>query len=126
MATGTTEDRGGIAAVPDLPQLGMGEWAQMSGYAQHGIGQAELSGGPGIALDQHVMRIQTSPTGSGMTDNVHGAGHGLSHLDTWQDVANLRGSPVGWVLIFMLFTLGFAQFRIMARAGKARGSVALG
>lgn len=118
-------DNNELMAEPDYPDLGVGEWAKMSGYHSQGLGVAELSGGYGPGMDASETRIATIPGGSGMRGGDT-PGPGVDLLDDWRDAFNFRGSPVPYVLLFALATIGFAQFRLMARVGRASGSVALG
>ena len=46
--------------------------------------------------------------------------------DSWRDIYNLKGSPMPWLLLLALMMLGFMQFRLSGRAGRARADLALG
>jgi hypothetical protein len=125
MSYGVTHDPGGLMAPADVPYAGASEWERLTGVTA----MSPLVGGPGL-------------TGSGMPYNVDGArsrivsndaatvdpmhGPGVDVLDTWRDVFNFRGSPVPWLLIGILIIVGFMHLRVEARAGRARGNIALG
>lgn len=121
MRTAVEGHQVGIAA-PEMTGAGFGQWAQLSGYDQvAGLGTSPLFGNRHL-LDEHVQRVVTQ--GAPPTGPVDGPGVRL--LDDWRDVFNWRHSPAPWILVFILAALGLMQFRVMARAGKARGNIALG
>lgn len=112
---------------PDVP-AGASQWEAMSGVSP----LSPAVGGPGYDV-----------TGSHLPYNIEGArsrivsqdapapalggGHPGSHLlDDWRDVFNWKGSPIPWLLLLTLTMVGFAQFRVQARAGKLKANAALG
>jgi hypothetical protein len=130
MATGTVHQSGGVASPADLPFAGAAEWSAMTGVSP----MSPLVGGPGLAggggqaslpynVDGARSRVVTNGT-AGPVGAADAAGMNL--LDDWRDVFNFRGSPAPWLLLFILVMLGLMQLRVSARAGKAKGNIALG
>jgi hypothetical protein len=127
MATGIVDDPGGVMSPADVHYAGVDQWERLTGMSPFN----PLVGGPGYDV-----------TGSGLPYNVDGArsrivstgadvitpmgGPGVHLLDDWRDAFNFKGSPVPWLLLFSLAILGFMQLRVSARAGKAKGNIALG
>lgn len=125
MAYGVNQDPGGLASPADVAGAGVGAWEQMTGVSA----MSPLVGGPGMngsALPYNVdgARSRIVSNDSATTDPVMGPGASL--LDDWRDVFNFKGSPVPWLLIGSLIIVGFMHLRVQARAGKARGNIALG
>ena len=111
----------GIASTPLVADAGIGQWALLSGAHAAGMGTDPLFGHRNL-LDEHVQRVVTQgPPPTGPTE-----GQGVRLLDDWRDVFNWKHSPAPWILVFILVALGLMQFRVMARAGKARGDIAIG
>jgi hypothetical protein len=129
MATGTLYQSGGVAAPSDVPYAGADEWSRMSGMSP----LSPLVGGPGVPGGAPVMQYTVGEKGSRMVTNgtvgstaMDPGGPGVALLDSWRDVFNFRGSPVPWLLLFSLIMLGLMQLRVSARAGRAKGDLALG
>lgn len=125
MATGVTNQPGGVAAPTDVPYAGASAWEAMTGVSA----VSPLVGGPGIsgrpdmpyAVDGSRSRIVS--TGQGQAPPVSGPGVAL--LDDWRDAFN-PSSPAMWLLVLILVMIGFMQLRVQARAGKAKGALAIG
>jgi hypothetical protein len=123
MATGAAYQPGGVAAPSDVPYAGAAEWAGMTGV--HPSSPLVGAGGGGnLPYNVDGSRSRVITTESTMTRAADDPG--LAVLDTWRDVFNFRGSPAPWILLLALVMLGLMQLRISARAGKARGNIALG
>lgn len=125
MATGVTHQPGGVMSPADVGYAGASQWEQMTGMTAI----SPLVGGPGFGdgtmpynIDGARSRIVT--TGAGAMGPMQGPGVDL--LDDWRDVFNFRGSPAPWLLLLMLVILGFMQLRVSARAGRAKGNIAIG
>jgi hypothetical protein len=129
MATGTVYQSGGVAAPSDVPYAGASEWERMTGMSA----MSPLVGGPGVPGGAPVMPYGVGERGSRIVSNgtagnaaMDPSGPGVALLDDWRDVFNFRGSPVPWLLLLSLVMLGLMQLRVSARAGKAKGDIALG
>lgn len=125
MATGVVQDSGGVAAPTDVYMAGAGAWEQMTGVSA----MSPLVGGPGLGrgdmpynVDGARSRIVSNDAAT--VDPVMGPGANV--LDSWRDVLNFKGSPIPWLLLLSLVIVGFMHLRVEARAGKARGNIALG
>jgi hypothetical protein len=124
MATGVINNPGGVAAPADVYGAGADSWAAMTGVSP----LSPAVGGPGYggqALPYDVDGGRSRIVTNDVPATMHVAAGG-SLLDSWQDVLNWRGSPIPWLLLLTLVMVGFAQFRISARAGKASGNISLG
>lgn len=129
MATGVIDNPGGLASPADVHFAGVDAWSQMTGVSP----MSPLVGGPGMTgggagggpynVDGHAARIVTNDAAP--IEPMSGV-PGASTLDDWRDVFNFRGSPAPWLLLLILVMIGFMQLRVAARAGKAKGSVAIG
>jgi hypothetical protein len=121
MAYGTGHDTG-VMAPADVAGAGELEW-----YKHVGVPPTHpLVGGPdhpdlgAFDVDRGRSRVVTTPEG-----NV-GPAPGVMVIDGWRDLLNFKGSPAPWVLLGALAILGFMQFRVQARVGRAKASAALG
>jgi hypothetical protein len=122
---GINQDSGGVAVPADVQMAGVGAWEQMTGVSA----MSPLVGGPGMnggSLPYNVdgARSRIVSNDAATVDPVLGPGANM--LDDWRDVLNFRGSPVPWLLLGTLVIVGFMHLRVEARAGKARGNIALG
>jgi hypothetical protein len=113
-------------AYPDTPGAGASQWEEMAGVSP----LSPLVGGPGFDasgshLPYNIDGARSRVVSNDVPDSRPVAAGGML-LDDWRDLLNFRGSPVPWLLVLTLAMVGFAQFRIQARAGKAKGSFALG
>jgi hypothetical protein len=122
MATGVSQ-RG--MTYPDVP-AGASQWEAMSGVSP----MSPAVGGPGLDGSGSHLPYNVDGARSRIVSNdaqVNIAPAAGAHLmDDWRDVFNWKGSPIPWLLLLTLVMVGFAQFRVQARAGKASGSLALG
>lgn len=124
MATGVINNPGGVASPADVAFAGADAWEQMTGVSP----MSPAVGGPGwneahlpYDVDGARSRVVTNDA-----PTMIPVAAGASTLDSWKDVFNWRGSPVPWLLLLTLCMVGFAQFRIQAKAGRIKGGVALG
>lgn len=127
MATGTIWQPGGVSAPADVRDAGLGEWAATAGVRAtsplvggYGMGRADMPNN----VDGSRSRVITTGSlaaSSGSTPD----GPGVHLLDDWRDALNPQ-SPAFWLLLLLLVMVGFMQLRVVARAGKAHGTVALG
>lgn len=122
MAYGIDHDVG-VMAPSDVAGAGEFEWARTAGVPPSnplvgGVGWGDF----GLDADVRRSRVVTTPEGNA----GHASSPGTMVIDTWRDVLNFRGSPTPWVLIGAVVILGFMQFRVQARLGRAKASAALG
>lgn len=127
MATGVNQDTGGVMSPADVAFAGADAWGRMTGVSP----MSPLVGGPGwdpsgLPYNVDGARSRIVTTGAGMAGGPMAGGPGVDLLDDWRDIYNFRGSPVPWLLLASLMILGFMQLRVSARAGKAKGNIALG
>lgn len=113
-------------APADVPYAGADAWSQTTGVSP----MSPLVGGPGMIgaggsqLPYNVDGAHSRIVSNGADPVVQDPASGV--LDDWRDVVNFRGSPIPWLLLFILVMVGFMQLRVSARAGKVAGNVALG
>lgn len=117
MATGQLQG-GGLFAWPDLPELGPNTWAQMTGMAPEHPLVGGSAGRPGYG-SAATRRVAIADQSQQLSDVASGA-PARAHFS---ELANLRGNPIGWVLIIAVLYLGVMHIHV--RAG-ASGGIGLG
>jgi hypothetical protein len=125
MATGFIDDPGGVMSPADVHFAGVDAWQRMTGMSPMSPLVGGFGGGDGTLpynVDGASRIVSTGAAGS--MSGVGGPGVHL--LDDWRDIYNFRGSPAPWLLLLILVMLGFMQLRVAARAGAAKGNIALG
>lgn len=122
MATGMGQS-GGTFAVPEVPGLGTETWAMMGGVDPGSplVGGRGPRGGPTADFAYRQVAL-------GAPDASAGAAAGAPMAANWREIFNLKGNPVGWVLLAAIAYLGLSHISLhgSARAGKARASAAVG
>src|SRR5438270_2647952 len=102
MATGQGQS-GGVFGWPDVPALGYETWAQMSGVHPDSPlvgGRGSPSGG--VDPDYKYRRVAiAAPDAAG--------NHGAPMKAHYSELMNLKGNPIGWVLIAAIIYLGLAH-----------------
>ena len=112
---------------PDVPELGAETWAGMSGVSPHsalvgGRGGDVAYGGINVTGDSRRVAVGSPDDAGG-----HGGAPMRAHFS---EILNLKGNPIGWVLIAAIVYLGLAHISLhgslSGRAGHARGSASAG
>ena len=114
---------GGVFSLPDNPSLGADTWAMMGGVDPGSplVGGRGPRGGPTADFSYRQVALGTA-------DPAAGAAAGAPMAANWREIFNLKGNPVGWVLIAAIIYLGLAHISLhgSARAGRARASAGIG
>jgi hypothetical protein len=114
MATGQLQS-GGVFSWPDVPELGYETWAEMTGmHPAHPLvgGQSGQPGYGSISTRQVAVANPAVTVGpaSGSPASAH-----------WKEVFNLKGNPIGWVLIAAVLYLGLMHIHVRAGASGGLG-----
>ncbi|MGI8412660.1 MAG: hypothetical protein ACR2QA_09235 [Solirubrobacteraceae bacterium] len=125
MATGQGQS-GGVFGWPDLPELGQESWAQTSSMHPYnplvGGRAGSIGGQGGVNVTGNERRVAIASPASAATGGPV-RGH-------YSELLNLKGNPIGWVLIAAIVYLGLAHISlhgsITGKAGKARGNASGG
>jgi len=103
---------GGVFSWPDVPELGYETWAEMSGMAPAHPLVGGFAGRPAYGQGQRQVAVaQPDPTA--------GVSAGAPPRSHWSELFNLKGNPIGWVLILLIGYLGLTHLHV--RAGAAAG-----
>lgn len=116
---------GGLFGWPDLPELGQESWAGMSSMHPDSAlvgGRAGAIGSAGVNVTGQERRVAlgaaTTPAAGGPV-----RGH-------YTELGNLKGNPIGWVLLAAILYLGLAHVTLhgslSGRAGKAHAGASAG
>ena len=111
---------GGVFALPDVPSLGQETWADMAGVHPND----PLVGGrgaQGIVVNNAYRQVAL-----GAPDPSAGAASGAPMSGNWREIFNLKGNPVGWVLIASIIYLGLAHISLQGRLGKSKAGFSSG
>ncbi|HET8978549.1 MAG TPA: hypothetical protein VFN87_10340 [Solirubrobacteraceae bacterium] len=101
-------------AVPDVPDVGYQDWATMTGMQPGHPLVGGTAGSPGYGAGQRQVAV--SDPGSAALGQVAA---GSPARANWSEVFNLKGNPIGWVLIAALVYLGLMHIHV--RAGASAG-----
>lgn len=115
MATGQLQG-GGLFAWPDLPQNGPNEWAQMTGMDPAHPLVGGTSGRPGYGSTA-TRRVAIADSTQQLGDIASGS-PARAHFS---ELANLKGNPIGWVLIIAVLYLGVMHIHVRAGASGGLG-----
>lgn len=117
MATGQGQS-GGVFALPDQDH-GYETWASMSGVHPSNplVGGRGATGG--VDPDYHLRNVAL-----GAPDVAGNAGAPMKAH--YSEILNLKGNPVGWVLIAAIIYLGLAHISLHGRVGKTSAGFASG
>jgi hypothetical protein len=115
MALGLSR-RGGIASEPQLPNLGLDSWAEVSMMQPD---SPYLGGGSGADPDGGVMnpmwsRQRISSLPGAATAAASGAPSSMSH---WSDLFNVQHNSTFWILIAAILFLGLMHLRVAGSVG---------
>lgn len=125
MATGQGQS-GGLFGWPDVPDLGPETWASMSGVSP----SSPLVGGRGGDVGYSGTSVTGTERRVAVSAPEHAGGAGTPTRAHFSEILNLKGNPIGWVLIASIIYLGLAHISLhgslTGRAGKARGRASAG
>jgi len=112
-------ERGGVIDAPDVRGAGSMEWGSMVGVSpDHALVGA---GDRGEFISDRWSRFVTRPAAqAGPAADTIATPEGMpSHVGSWRDVFNLKGSPLPWVLIFLvvIFYLSHLKLRASGEVG---------
>jgi hypothetical protein len=115
MATGQMQG-GGVFAWPDVPSLGYENWAEMSGMAPGHALVGGSAGSPGYGAGQRQVAVAQADPMASVAAGAPARGH-------WSELMNLKGNPIGWVLIVLLGYMALTHIHVKAGAAVGyRGS----
>lgn len=103
-ATGQLQG-GGVFSWPDVPELGYETWAEMSGMQPAHPLVGGQAGQPGYEAGQRQVAV-SDPAQVAVAQSGQGA------RANWAELFNLRGNPIGWVLIAAVLYLGLAHLHV--------------
>lgn len=112
-ATGQLQG-GGVFSWPDVPELGYETWADMSGMSPGHPLVGGAAGSPGYGGGQRQVAVAAPATASQAN-----LAAGSPARANWSEIFNLKGNPVGWVLIASILYLGLMHIHV--RAGVSGG-----
>jgi hypothetical protein len=111
MAYGLGQDAG-VFSWPDVPDVGYQDWSEMSGMspAHPLVGGSSGAPGYGSAATRQVML--TDPGQAAVAQVAAGS----PARANWTELGNLKGNPIGWVLIAAIAYLGLMHVHVNAGA----------
>jgi hypothetical protein len=114
MATGQMQE-GGVFEWPATPEVGYEDWAGMSGMSPGHPLVGGSAGVPGYGGGQRQVAVAApNPTA--------GVASGSPARANWAELFNLRGNPIGWVLIAAVLFLGLMHIHVKAGANAGFGA----
>lgn len=106
---------GGVFDWPALPDVGYDDWATLSGMqAAHPL-VGGSAGSPGYGGGQRQVAVADG----GGAAAVAQVAAGSPARANWSEVLNLKGNPIGWVMIAAILYLGLMHIHV--RAGVSGG-----
>jgi hypothetical protein len=114
MATGLLQS-GGVFEWPATPEVGYETWAEMSGMSPGhplvgGSGPGSLGYGPARGYRQVAI-------GDAASAGLVGPASGSPANAHFSEILNLKGNPIGWVLIASIIYLGLTHLHVRASVG---------
>src|SRR5581483_104756 len=108
MATGQLQG-GGVFAWPDVPETGFEQWAEMSGMSPGHPLVGGSAGQPGYGGGQRQVAVAAPDPTAGVASGAPARAH-------WSELMNLKGNPIGWVLMVALGYLALTHIHVKAGA----------
>lgn len=105
---------GGLQDPPAVQGVGLGDWAQMAGMDPAHPLVGGSAGSPGYGGGQRQVFVADSSMASQAA-----VASGSPMRANWSEIFNLKGNPIGWVLIASILYLGLMH--IHAKAGVSAG-----
>jgi hypothetical protein len=113
MATGQMQG-GGVESYPLVPEAGYEDWASMSGISPAHALVGGQAGNPGYEGGQRQVAIAAP-------DPMSGVASGSPARKGPLELFNLKGNPIGWVLIAAVLFLGLMHIHVNAGASGGFG-----
>jgi hypothetical protein len=111
------QDQGGGLLDPPIVQgEGYADWASMSGMHPQNSLVGGNAGSPGYGTGQRQVAL-ASPG----QNNAATLASGSPARANWSEVFNLKGNPIGWVLIASILYLGLMHIHVKADASGGFG-----
>jgi hypothetical protein len=95
---------GGVMSSPSVPGLGQDQWAMMSGANPSNALIGGYAGSPGYLGGQR--KIATSPNATAAV------AAGQPGTQSWSQLFNLKGNPIGWILILLLVYVAITHMQM--------------
>jgi hypothetical protein len=115
MATGLGQDAGAFTW-PDVPDVGYQDWAQLTGMQPAHPLVGGNAGTPGYGGGQRSVAV-ADPSQAAVSQVAAGSPARAS----WAELFNLKGNPIGWVLIAAIAYLGLAHIHVNAGVSGGLG-----
>lgn len=103
-------DTAGVFALPSNPTLGYESWAEMTTMNPAHPLVGGTAGEPGYGRLSRQVAIATPVP-------MQAAASGAPAAKNWRELFNLKGNPIGWVLIAALLYLALMHLHLRAGAG---------
>lgn len=107
---------GGLFTWPEPDDVGYMDWAQMSGMSPAHPLVGGTAGSPGYGGGQRSVAV--SDPGQAAVGQVAA---GSPARASWAEIFNLKGNPIGWVLIASIVYLGLMHIHVNAGASAGFG-----
>ena len=111
MATGLGQDAG-VFAPPPVEDVGYQDWASLTGMQPGHPLVGGTAGSPGYGGGQRQVAVADSSQAA-----MGQVAVGSPATQNWTQLFNLRGNPIGWVLIAALAYLALGHLHVRAGAG---------
>jgi hypothetical protein len=108
---------GGLMDPPAVQGLGVGDWTQMTGMNPAHPLVGGTAGRPGYETGQRQVFVADSSMASQAA-----VASGSPMRANWTEIFNLKGNPIGWVLIAAILYLGLMHIHVRAGASGAIGA----
>lgn len=110
MAFGVSNNSGGgVMDWPAVPDLGYADWAGMSGMQPGHPLVGGTAGAPGYGGGQRQVAV-ADPGQAAMAQVAAGS----PARANWSELFNLKGNPIGWVLLAAIAYLGLMHVHVNA------------
>jgi hypothetical protein len=100
---------GGLLVSPSVATLGVADWAGMSSMQPGHPLVGGSAGRPGYEGGQRQV-VVSDPSQAAMSSLAGGA----PARGNWSEIFNLKGNPIGWVLIASILYLGLMHIHVNA------------
>jgi hypothetical protein len=100
---------GGLLVSPNVATLGVADWSAMSSMSPAHPLVGGSAGRPGYGSGQRQV-VVSDPSQAQMSTVASGA----PARSNWSEIFNLKGNPIGWVLIASILYLGLMHIHVNA------------
>jgi hypothetical protein len=98
---------GGLMDPPAVQGLGLGDWEQMTGMSPGHALVGGSAGAPGYGGGQRQVFVADNAVASQAA-----LASGSPARANWTEIFNLKGNPIGWVLIASILYLGLMHIHV--------------